>query len=135
MYLLDTNICIYAMKNKYPALSTKLFQVRPSEIFVSSITVGELEYGCSKSKWGERSRNVMDLFLSAYAVLPFTQTDAIIFGRLRAELAKAGTPIGSYDIQIAAQGVARGLIVVTHNTSEFEKVPGIILQDWTGDEN
>ena len=130
MFLLDTNICIYAMKNKYPALSRKLFQVLPSDIVVSSITVGELEYGCSKSKWGERSRNIMNIFLSTYTILPFDADDAIQFGRIRAELSKAGTPIGPYDMQIAAQGISRGLIVVTHNTAEFSRVSGIALEDW-----
>ncbi len=131
MYLLDTNICIYAMKNSFPNLSQKLFRVSPSEIFISSITVGELEYGCSKSRWGKRSRNVMNLFLAAYTILPFDQDDAVVFGRIRAELAKAGSPIGPYDIQIAAQCISRGLTVVTHNTGEFNKVPGLGVEDWT----
>ena len=130
MYLLDTNICIFAMKNTYPALSQKLFRIPPSEIFVSSITVGELEYGSSKSKWGERTRNIMNLFLAAYTILPFDQDDAAVFGRIRAELAKAGSPIGPYDLQIAAQGIAKGLTVVTHNTGEFSRVSGIALEDW-----
>ena len=118
------------MKNTYPALSQKLFRIPPSEIFVSSITVGELEYGSSKSKWGERTRNIMNLFLAAYTILPFDRDDAAVFGRIRAELAKAGSPIGPYDLQIAAQGVAKGLIVVTHNTGEFSRVSGIALEDW-----
>ena len=131
MYLLDTNICIYAMKNSFPNLSQKLFRVSPSEIYISSITVGELEYGCSKSRWGKRSRSVMNLFLAAYTVLPFDQDDAVVFGRIRAELAKAGSPIGPYDIQIAAQCISRGLTVVTHNTGEFNRVPGLGVEDWT----
>ena len=130
MYLLDTNICIYAMKNAYPALSKKLLQIPPSEVFVSSITVGELAYGCSKSKWSDKSRSVMNLFLAAFTVLPFDRSDAETFGKLRAELAALGSPIGPYDIQIAAQGVTRGLTVVTHNTKEFARVPGIQLEDW-----
>ena len=128
--LLDTNICIYAMKNKYPGLTGKLFRIHPSEIFISSITVGELEYGCAKSRWGDRSRNVMNLFLAAYTVLPFTREDAVRFGRLKADLARAGTLIGSYDIQIAAQGLARDLTVITHNTGEFRRVPNLRLEDW-----
>ena len=131
MYLLDTNICIYAMKNQYPALTGKLFQISPDEICISAVTVGELEYGCAKSKWGERSRSVMNMFLSAYTILPFEYNDALTFGRLRAELAMRGTPIGPYDMQIAAQGLNRDLAVVTHNTGEFSRVPGIVLEDWT----
>ena len=130
MYLLDTNICIYAMKDKYPALSKKLFQIPPSDIFISSVTVSELEYGCSKSNWGNRSRNIMNLFLSAFTILPFDEKDARIAGRVRAELVKSGTPIGPYDIQIAAQGLSRGLTVITHNTKEFERIPELKLEDW-----
>lgn len=130
MYLLDTNICIYAMKNTYPALTDKLFRIPPAEVFISSITVGELEYGCARSKWGERSRNVMNMFLAAYTVLPFDRDDAALFGQLRAFLASSGTPIGPYDVQIAAQGLSRGLTVVTHNTSEFSRVPKLRLEDW-----
>ncbi len=131
MYLLDTNICIYAMKGALPALSDKLLQIPPSGIVISSVTVSELEYGCAKSKWGDRSRSIMNLFLSAFEILPFDREDAIVSGRLRAGLMQAGTPIGPYDIQIAAQGVARNLTVVTHNTAEFIRVPGIRLEDWT----
>ena len=130
MYLLDTNICIYAMKNTYSSLTQKLFQVPPSDIFVSSITLGELEYGCAKSKWGQRSRDVMHLFLSAYTILPFNSDDATLWGSIRADLAAKGSPIGPYDIQLAAQSISKGLILVTHNTREFERVPSIVLEDW-----
>ena len=131
MYLLDTNICIYAMKNTYSCLTQKLFQVPPSDIFVSSITLGELEYGCAKSKWGQRSRDIMYLFLSAYDILPFDSDDATLWGSLRADLAARGSPIGPYDIQLAAQSISKRLILVTHNTGEFERVPNIALEDWT----
>ena len=73
----------------------------------------------------------MRLFLSAFQVIPFTEYDAVVTGRIRAVLVKEGLPIGSYDIQIAGQGVARNITVVTHNTSEFSRVPGIRLEDWT----
>ena len=73
----------------------------------------------------------MNLFLSAFTILPFDGEDAVWFGRLRAQLAAAGAPIGPYDIQIAAQGVARGLTVITHNVGEFSRVPGLKVEDWT----
>lgn len=130
MYLLDTNICIYALKDKYPALKRKLLSIHPDEIAVSSVSVLELEYGAAKSKWGDKTREVMRRFLSSYEILPFTVGDAEICGQLRAALAATGTPIGAYDIMIAAQGVARGITVVTHNTGEFERVPGLHLVDW-----
>ena len=132
MYLLDTNICIYAMKNRYPFLTERLLTIHPDQIFVSSVTVGELEYGAAKSRWGEQTRLRMQMFVSAFTVLPFGQSDAVVFGRIRAELAAMGTPIGPYDMMIAAQGVNRGLTVVTHNTAEFSRIPSLLLEDWAG---
>ena len=68
--------------------------------------------------------------VSAFTVLPFGQSDAVVFGRIRAELAAVGTPIGPYDMMIAAQGVNRGLTVVTHNTAEFSRISSLLLEDW-----
>lgn len=130
IYLLDTNICIYAINNRYPKLTNKLLTVMPDDIAVSSITVGELEYGAAKSRWGNRTRQTMYAFLSNFTVLPFDNDDAICFGNLRAVLALAGTPIGAYDVMIAAQGLSKNLAVVTHNTGEFLRVPNLKLEDW-----
>ena len=131
MYLLDTNICIYAMKNKFPALTKRLFEIHPNEICVSSVTVGELEYGAAKSVRTEQTRSSILLFLSAFTILPFTSENARHFGELRAYLESRGTPIDPYDTMIAAQGVARSLTVVTNNTREFSRVPNLALEDWT----
>ncbi len=131
MYLLDTNICIYAMKGMYPPIRQRLLSIRPENIFVSSVTVGELEYGAAKSRWGDRTREIMRSFLANFEILPFDGDDAVHFGRFRALLATAGTPVGAYDVMIAAQGVARNLIVVTHNTKEFSRIPGLTVEDWT----
>ena len=84
----------------------------------------------AKSKWSDRSRGIMNLFLSAFTILPFDREDALWFGRLRAALAAVGTPVGPYDIQIAAQGVSRGLTVITHNIGEFSRVPNLKVEDW-----
>ena len=130
MYLLDTNICIYAMNGRHPNLNEHLLSISPDRIFVSSITVGELEYGAAKSHWGERTRELMHAFLANFTILPFTEEDAVLFGRFRAHLAASGTPIGAYDVMIAAQGVARNLTVVTHNTGEFSRISDIRLEDW-----
>lgn len=130
MYLLDTNICIYAINGRHPSLTKNLLTIPPDEIAVSSITVGELEYGAAKSHWGDRTRHTMYAFLSNFTVIPFDNEDAACFGNLRAALAQAGTPIGAYDVMIAAQGLTKGLTVVTHNTGEFSRVPGLKLADW-----
>ena len=129
MFLIDTNICIYAMKGTFPSLNQRLL-AEHDEIFISSVTVGELEYGAAKSHWGERTRQVFQAFLANYAIIPFDEMDAIYFGKLRAELASRGTPIGVYDAMIGAQGVARTLTVITHNTKEFCRIPGLIVEDW-----
>ena len=130
MYLLDTNICIYAMKGKYPALNEKLLSIHPDEIKVSAVTVFELEYGAAKSKWSDRSREIMRMFLASFDVLPFSYEDAVTCGLLRAKLNGLGTPIGAYDLMIAAQGLTHGITVVTHNTGEFSRVQGLPLEDW-----
>ncbi len=130
MYLLDTNICIYAINGRYPELISKLLSIHPDEIFISSITVGELEYGASKSRWGDRTRQLMHAFLANYVILPFTEKDALLFGQIRGQLESTGTVIGLLDTMIGSQGISNGLTVVTHNTKEFIRIPGIKLVDW-----
>ncbi|MBE6105723.1 MAG: type II toxin-antitoxin system VapC family toxin [Anaerovibrio lipolyticus] len=130
MYLLDTNICIYAINGRHPNLTDKLLTIHPSEILISSITVGELEYGAAKSNWGERTRHTVRTFLASFDILLFTADHAIVFGLQRANLAASGTPIGVLDLMIASQGVASDLTVVTHNTREFARVEGLRLEDW-----
>ena len=130
MYLLDTNICIYLMKNSYPLLTEKVLSCDPSGLAISSITVFELEYGAEKSNWGEKNRHKLAMFLSPFNILQFTCDDAVAAGRLRGYREKQGTPIGPYDVQIAAQGLSRNITVVTHNIGEFSRVPGLKLEDW-----
>ncbi len=130
MYLLDTNICIYAIKGKYPNLAEKLLSIHPDEIKVSAVTVFELEYGAAKSKWGERSKETMRRFLASFDVLPLTFEDAVTCGAIRAMLTAQGTPIGAYDLMIAAQGLSRNMKVVTHNVGEFQRVKGLSVEDW-----
>ena len=120
MYLLDTNVCVYFMKNRYPALTRRFLSHDPSELLISSITVFELEYGAAKSRWGEKTHNNMLLFLA-----PFT---------IRGFLEKIGQNIGSYDLLIASQGLGRNFTVITHNTREFNRVPGLRVEDWVPSE-
>lgn len=131
MYILDTNICIYAIKGMFPKIKDRLLEIHPDSIKISSVTEYELAYGVAKSKWGEKSRNAMQMFISSFEVLPFDATDSLYAGLLRAELERKGTPIGSYDIMIAAQCLSRGLTLITHNVKEFQRVPNITIEDWT----
>ncbi|MDO4838225.1 MAG: type II toxin-antitoxin system VapC family toxin [Clostridia bacterium] len=130
MYLLDTNICIYFMKNQYPQLTERLFACNPADLMISSVTVFELEYGAAKSNWGNRTREKLAMFLAPFYILPFSMEDAVSAGRLRGYLEKQGTPIGPYDVQIAAQGLSRNLTLITHNMDEFRRVPHLQLEDW-----
>lgn len=130
MYLLDTNICIYIMKNSYPALTQKVFSYDPSDLCISSITVFELEYGAAKSNWGYKTRQSMQMFLAPFNILDFDSKDAASAGIIRGFLEKQGSPIGPYDVQIAGQAVARSLVLVTHNAGEFSRIPGIKVEDW-----
>ena len=130
MYLLDTNTCIYFLKNSFSALTQKLLDTDPSELFISSITVFELAYGAEKSKWGEKTRQKLAMFLAPFTILPFDSEDAMVAGRIRGALEQHGTPIGPYDVQIAAQALVKGLTVLTHNMKEFQRVPDLRVEEW-----
>jgi len=130
MYLLDTNTCIYFLKNSFSALTQKLLDTDPSELFISSITVFELTYGAEKSKWGEKTRQKLAMFLAPFTILPFDSEDAMVAGRIRGALEQHGTPIGPYDVQIAAQALAKGLTVLTHDMKEFQRVLDIKVENW-----
>ena len=130
MYLLDTNICIYLMKNSFPSMTEKVFSHSPSEFYISSITVYELEYGAAKSRWGERTRQNLHLFLATFNILEFDSSDAVSAGMILAHLEKIGTPIGAYDIHLAGQALSKSLTFITHNADEFGRVPGLAIADW-----
>lgn len=130
MYLIDTNIFVYYMKNTYPDMTAKILSMNPAELFISSISLCELEYGAEKSNWGERTRNNLYTLLAPFNFLNFSSQDAIVSGRIRGMLEKKGTPIGTYDTLIAGQALSRGLILVTHNTKEFNRIPNLVVEDW-----
>jgi tRNA(fMet)-specific endonuclease VapC len=130
MYLLDTNICIYAINGRNPKVIDALKRLTIGEIALSSVTLAELEYGASKSAHRDRNRLMLVGFASPFRVLPFDGKDAEVFGILRAHLERAGTPIGPYDLQIAAQAICRGCVLVTNNIREFERIPGLKIENW-----
>ena len=130
MYLLDTNICIYFMKNNYPNLTQKLFSMNPSDLMLSSITVFELEYGAAKSNWGEQTRQKLAMFLAPFNIIPFNADDAVYAADIRGLLEKQGLIIGPYDLQLAGQALSRNLTFITHNTREFNRIPNLRLEDW-----
>ena len=130
-YMLDTNICIYVIKHKPDTVIRKFLSHDPEELCISAITYAELMHGVEKSIAVERNRIAMSLFLSPITILQFDERAAEEYGRIKAELEKKGTPIGPMDTLIASHAKSRGLIIVTNNTREFNRVVGLTVEDWT----
>lgn len=130
-YLLDTNICIFIIKNKPAAVRERFAGLRTGEVGLSAVTEAELLHGVYKSVRVEHNLAAVLDFASQLVVLPFDSQVTETYGRIRAELERAGQPIGPLDFQIAATAVAHGLTLVTNNTREFARVPGLRLEDWT----
>ena len=130
IYLLDTNACIIHLKGKNFHLKQKLDNIPLSEIAVCSVVKDELFYGSLRSANPERNLRLQQEFLSQFLSLPFDDQSAVVFGEIRAQLAAKGTPIGAYDLQIAAIALANNLILVTHNTKEFSRISQLQLEDW-----
>ena len=128
-FMLDTNICIFTIKNK-PQIVREAFNLHDGQLCISAITLIELIYGAEKSATPEKNLAVIEGFTARLEVFPFDNEAAAHTGMIRSELAKAGTPIGPYDQMIAGHARSRGLIVVTNNLREFERVPGLRVEDW-----
>ena len=130
-YMLDTNICIYAIKHKPEQVFMRLQEHDPIDICISSVTYAELVHGAEKSKAIEKNRVALALLLANIEIMNFDSLAAESYGKIRADLEKAGTPIGPFDMMIAGHAMALGYIVVTNNTKEFERVKGLKLENWT----
>ena len=128
-YLLDTNIVIYTMKNR-PQQVKRRFQQHHGRMGISTVTLGELVFGAEHSQQVERNLADIEAFAARLEVLPFDNKAAYHFGQIRAALYRAGRPIGPYDMMIAGQARASGLKLVTNNVKEFERVPGLLVEDW-----
>ena len=129
-YLLDTNICIYAIKKKPAKVLERLTSLDPKEVGVSSITVAELEYGVEKSSNPQKNREALINFLAPLTILPFNDKAACHYGDIRAYLEKKGIPIGCMDLLIAAHARSLSLTLVTNNEREFSRVPGLLIENW-----
>lgn len=129
-YMLDTNICIYAIKNKPEKVLNTLKEKMNDGICISAITLTELAHGVEKSAARDKNRAALLRFLSILTVLPFDDLAAAEYGAVCADLQRKGTPIGTMDMLIAAHAKTEGLILVTNNTREFERVDGLNLENW-----
>ncbi len=132
-YLLDTNTCIRYINGRAPQIQRNMDSKSYADIAVSTITMGEMYYGSAKSRTPKRSRELQDGFLRHFDSLSFGEDAAEEYGGIRAYLERRGTPVGRHDMLIAAIARANGLIVVTHNTREFERIPGLNVEDWEVD--
>jgi tRNA(fMet)-specific endonuclease VapC len=129
-YMLDTNICIYVIKDR-PAGLRERFDLLVDELSVSVITLGELFYGVENSARRSDNLRTLEEFASRLDILPFTADAAAHYGQIRAELRRSGKPAGIHDMLIAGHARSEGLILVTNNTREFARIPGLQVENWT----
>ena len=128
-YLLDTNIVIYVIKRR-PAQALAVFNQHQGQMAMSAITLAELVHGAEKSSDPPRNMAVLEDFRSRVAVVDYDERAAHHYGSIRATLERAGTPIGVNDLHIAAQARSAGLVLVTNNVEEFNRVPGLLVENW-----
>jgi len=129
--LLDTNICIYIIKKKPLEVLERFKAFTPTELGISSITAAELMYGAQKSQRPVENQKAVEQFLLPLMVADFDSDAARCCGQIRAYLERIGKPIGALDLLIAAQALQLDVPVVTNNTREFERIPGLRLENWT----
>lgn len=129
-YLLDTNACIVHLRGKDAHLTSRLAAIAPGEVALCSVVKAELRYGAERSANPTSSHAHLQRFFASIPSLPFDDSTADIYGRIRAQLEALGNSIGPNDLMIAAIALSGGLILVTHNTAEFSRVPGLPYEDW-----
>ena len=131
MKMLDTNICIYTIKQKPIEVLNRFKQELSEGLCISAITLAELKHGVEKSARPERNELALAQFLTALTVVPFDDLAAVEYGKICADLQKKGKPIGTMDMLIAASALSLGITLVTNNTREFIRVSGLSLENWT----
>jgi tRNA(fMet)-specific endonuclease VapC len=128
-YMLDTDICIYVINNRPPGVLQAFGFVIPEGLGISAVTAGELHFGVARTG-SERNLRALRQFLSALEIAAFDNIAAEAFGTLRGWLTSQGKPIGPFDTQIAAHAQSLGVTLVTNNTREFLRVPGLRVENW-----
>jgi tRNA(fMet)-specific endonuclease VapC len=129
-YMLDTNICIYLIKQQPREAIDKFQGIAPGEIAVSTVTVAEMMYGVGKSQYKEKNETALQAFLAPLEIVDIDFAAAQQYGVIRAYLEKTGKPIGAYDLMIAAHALSLGLVLVTNNEQEFQRIPDLIIENW-----
>ncbi|MCU0736530.1 MAG: PIN domain-containing protein [Methylotetracoccus sp.] len=133
LYLVDTNICIFLLNQQvgFEHIVRHMDGLQRQQMAISAITVAELEFGIAASKRQGDNSSRLERFLLEFEVLAFDRESARPYGPLRASLQAQGTPIGPMDFLIAAHALAARAVLVTNNTREFQRVPGLALEDWS----
>ena len=134
-YLLDTNICIFIINHRPIVVRERFECVSVGVIGLSSVSLSELHYGAAKSRKPTKNLNALRKFLVPLVVLAYDEQSAERYGQLRSSLERAGTPIGSMDLMIAAHALSARLTLVTNNRREFDRVPGLVVVDWSEQED
>lgn len=129
-YLLDTNVWVDYLNQRYPNVTARIRSADPEELGLSTVVLAELRYGAEKSQRPARNHERIDILVQEVPCVDFDQPAAAAFGRLRTTLEAAGNPIGPYDTMIAAQALSRGLVLVTDNFAEFGRVGGLPIENW-----
>lgn len=131
-FMLDTNICVAMIRYRPVSLLHRMTACEPGTLWVSSITTSELFHGAEKSARPVENRAALTQFLLPLVVVDYDEAASRIYGRLRTELERAGTPTGSMDMLIAAHALSLDVTLVTNNSREFRRVKGLALEDWIG---
>jgi tRNA(fMet)-specific endonuclease VapC len=133
-FLLDTNPCIVYLNGRSLTLRRRLDAESDVNIVLCSIVLAEMYYGAMKSSSPEKTLQTQQQFLSRFRCLALDDAAAAVYGPIRAELERGGTTIGAHDLLIASIAIANDLILVTHNTREFLRIPGLKVEDWQTDD-
>ena len=131
MYVLDTDICIYLIKKKPITVLRTLQTKQPDEVVISAVTYAELQFGVENSQQIESNQRALNRFITPLEILAFDVDASRAYGRIRADLHRAGTLIGSLDMMIGAHAFALGAILVTNNVREFQRIRGLTIENWT----
>ena len=131
-YMLATNICIYLIKQQPKEVLDKFQSIAPGEIAISTVTVAEMMYGIEKNQHKEKNQAALALFLAPLEIVDFDYRAAQNYGVFRTYLEAMGTPIGAYDLMIAAHASSIGVILVTNNERDFRRLPDLMVENWIG---
>lgn len=129
-YLIDTNICIYLIKEKPRSVAERFRELNIEDVVISEITVSELLFGIAKSQYKRKNQERLTHFLRPLTILPYKEPASQAYAELRADLERRGQVIGALDMLIAGQAIAEDLTVVTNNTKAFQRINGLKLENW-----